>query len=458
VITRRTFLSAAAASAAALSLGACAPRGSSSDAVIRYWGMGAADADKDMKVIDAFNATKAGSGVTLDVNQVPSNGVADMSQIITAVRGGTAPDVWQMDRFNAVQNASIGLLEPIGRLIEEYEDTSVDEFTKQWLQFAIDELTFDGQLYGLPINTDARGIMYNENLLREARIDLDMFDPEQHVLTWDEIREVSRKLTTTDSRGNFETLGFVPWDGEGWPYTWAFGLGAQLYSNETSSVTLDSPQWRSVFDLYADWAEEFPYSKADAFFATYQPPNSPPSQTAVFSERLAMSTTGPFSIRSNEKYAPKLPLKFTWLPVDAEGDDTYSWSGGASLVVPKGAKMTRNLWEFMKFYTGYDGQSIVQPLLGDLPTNLRTIQARHYNPKAELFRQMLPTSTSRPPLPVGTVAWDTLQRSRSSVIIGSATPQQVIANNQQSVAPKMALFEGYQMPATYGQKSVIPEA
>ncbi|MGW8566059.1 extracellular solute-binding protein [Isoptericola sp. NPDC055881] len=456
MISRRNFLGAAAVSAAALSLGACAPRASSSDAVIRYWGMGAADADKDAKAIAGFNATKAGAGISIDVNQVPSNGVADMSQIITAVRGRTAPDVWQMDRFNAVQNASIGLLEPIDGLIEEYEGVSVKEFTSQWLQFAIDELTYDGRLYGLPINTDARGIMYNENILRTAGVDLDMFDPQQHVLTWDELRAVSRKVTRSDSRGNFEALGFVPWDGEGWPYTWGFGLDAQLYSNETASVTLDSPQWRSVFDLYADWADEFPYAKSDAFFATYQPPNSPPSQTAMFSERLAMSTTGPFSIRSNEKYAPDLPLKFTWLPVNAEGDDTYSWSGGASLVAPKGSKMSRNLWEFMKFYAGYEGQRILSPLLGDLPTHLKAITNRHYNPKAELFRQMLPTSTSRPPLPVGSVAWDTLQRSRSSVIIGSQTPQEAIANNQLSVAPKMALFEGYQMPATYGQNSVIP--
>ncbi|MGH3587973.1 MAG: twin-arginine translocation signal domain-containing protein, partial [Pseudonocardia sp.] len=66
MISRRTFLSAAAASAAALSLGACAPRGSSDDSVIRYWGMGAADADKDLKVIDAFKATKAGSRINID--------------------------------------------------------------------------------------------------------------------------------------------------------------------------------------------------------------------------------------------------------------------------------------------------------------------------------------------------------------------------------------------------------
>lgn len=458
MISRRHFLGAASASTAALGLGACAPRGSAGDDVVRYWGLGAADADMDAAVIAAFQATEAGSGITVDVNQVPSNGAADMSQIITAVRGGTAPDIWYMDRFNAVQNASVGLLEPIEDIIEEFEGVSAEEFSAQWLQFAVDELTYDGELYGLPVNTDARGIMYNESILRDAGIDLELFDPEKHVLTWDEIREAARMITKVDDRGNYEMLGFVPWDGEGWPYTWGFGLDAQVYSNQTSAVTLDSPQWLSVFELYADWAEEFPYASADAFFATYQPPNAPPTQTAMFSERLGMTTTGPFSIRGNERYAPELPLKFTWLPVAADGDETYSWSGGASLVIPKGANITRNLWEFMKFYAGYEGQKILLPLLGDLPTNLQAITDGHYNPKAELFRQMLPTSTSRPPLPVGSLAWNTLTRARSSVTIGSMTPPEVVDSNQQSVAPKMALFEGYQMPETYGQRSEIPEA
>ncbi|WP_114855167.1 substrate-binding domain-containing protein [Brachybacterium sp. YJGR34] len=457
MISRRHFLGAASASTAALGLGACASRGPASDDVVRYWGLGAADAHMDAEVISAFQATEAGSGIEIDVNQVPSNGAADMSQIITAVRGGTAPDLWYMDRFNAVQNASVGLLEPIEDIIEEFEGVSVEEFSAQWLRFAVDELTYDGELYGLPVNTDARGLMYNEDLLREAGVDLSLLDPQQHVLTWDELREIARTVTSVDERGNYETLGFVPWDGEGWPYTWGFGLDAQLYSNESASVTLDSPEWLAVFDLYADWAEEFPYPNVDAFFATYQPPNAPPTQTAMFSERLGITTTGPFSIRGNERYAPDLNLKFTWLPVSAEGDETYTWSGGASLVVPKGANITRNLWEFMKFYAGYEGQKILIPLLGDLPTHLQAISDGHYNPKAELFRQMLPTSTSRPPLPVGSLAWNTLTRARSSVTIGSQTPTETVESTQQSVAPKMALFEGYQMPETYGRRSEIPE-
>lgn len=405
---------------------------------------------------DAFLATDAGRDAQIFIDQVPSSGVADMSSIITAVRGGTAPDVWWMDRFNAVQNASIGLLEPLDPLIEEFEGMSASEFTSQWIQFGVDELTYDGQLYGLPTSTDARGLMYNEDVLRDAGVDLGLFDPAQHVITWDELTEACEKIVQIDGRGNYTRFGFAPWLSEGWPYTWGFGLDAQAYDNASAAVTLDSPQWESVYQLYADWAEMYPYSSVDAFFATYQPPNAPPTQTAMFSGRLGIDTTGPWQISGNEKYAPDLPLKFTYLPVAAEGDPTYTWSGGQSLVIPRGANTTRTLWEFLKFYAGYEGQSIVVPQSGNLPTNLRAIEEGNDNPEAELFRTMLPNSTSRPPLPVGTAMWDTLTRARSSVALGSKSPAEAIAENQAMIEPKMAQFEGYQMPDTYGEPSPVP--
>ncbi|MDN5726424.1 MAG: extracellular solute-binding protein [Propionibacteriales bacterium] len=200
---RRRFLGAAGTAAlATAALSGCASRGPSGDNVIRYWGMGAADKDKDALVAAAFKETPAGRDIEVLIDQVPSSGVSDMSQIITAVRGGTAPDLWWMDRFTAVQNASVGLLEPIDSLIEQYEDVSPAEFKKQWIQFAIDEMTYEGQLYGLPTSTDARGLLYNEDLLREFKVDLDLFNPDQHVLTWDELRETARKISKIDGSGN----------------------------------------------------------------------------------------------------------------------------------------------------------------------------------------------------------------------------------------------------------------
>lgn len=459
MISRRNFIGGTAAAAAAtFTLGACASTPDAAPNRVRYWGMGAADTDKDEAVVEAFKETDAGRDAEVFIDQVPSNGVSDMSQIITAVRGGTAPDLWYMDRFNAVQNASIGLLEPIDPLIEEYEDVSPEEFKSQWVQFAIDELTYDGQTFGLPATTDARAIEYNEDLLRDSGVDLDLFNPDEHVLTWDEVAEAARKITKTDDGGNYEQLGFAPWKDEGWPYTWAGAFGAEAFDNSTSSVTLDSPEWEAVFDLLGEWADEYPYSSVDAFFATYQPPNNPPSQTARFSGRLGMNTAVTSNIKNNELYAEDLPLKHTWLPVLKEGDPTYSWSGGHSLVIPRGANITKTLWEFIKFYTGLEGQSIYIPEIGTIPTNLDAIEQKKYNPKAELFRQMLPTSACRPPLPAGSAIWDALARTRDSVPIGSTTPEEAVRSNQEYVAPKMDLFPDYKMPDTFGEVNEIPES
>ncbi|WP_114853208.1 extracellular solute-binding protein [Brachybacterium sp. YJGR34] len=454
MISRRHLLGGSAA--AGLALSSCARAPAAGDHVVRYWGMGAADADKDEAVRDAFLRTEAGKDARIHIDQVPSNGAADMSPIITAVRGNTAPDVWWMGRFTAVQSASIGLLEPLDPLIEEFEGVSPEEFMSQWVQFAVDEVTYDGGIYGLPTDTDARALMYNEDVMIDAGVDLDMLDPDQHVMTWGELREAARKVMTVDGRGNYTRFGFAPWLDEGWPYTWGFGLGAEVYDNDTATVTLDSPEWAAVYELYADWAEEFPYASVDTFFATYQPPNSPPSQSAMFSGRLGFTTTGPWSIQGNEKYAPDLPLKFTWLPVTSSGDETYTWSGGFSLAIPKGANITRTLWEYMTFHAGFEGQSIIQPAMGNLPTHLRAIEEKKYNPAAEIFRQMLPTSIARPPLPAGQAIWDTLDRTRVAVPIGSETPAGAAEVNQDYVEPKMDLFSGYRMPDSYGQPNEIP--
>lgn len=458
MIDRRHFLGAGGAAAATVALGACARSGAAGDSTVRYWGMGASDKDKDEAVREAFLKTPAGKGAEVIINQVPSNGASDMSQIITAVRGGTAPDLWWMDRFNAVQNASIGLIEPLDELIEKYEDVSVEEFKKQWIQFAVDELTYDGMLYGLPTSTDARGLLYNEEVLSAAGLDLDMFDPKRHTLTWDELHEVATTCIKTDAKGNYEQLGWAPWLEQGWPYTWGFGFGAEAYDNATSTVVLDSEEWLSVFQMYKDWAGDFPFARVDTFMATYQPPNAPPAQTAMFSGRMGLITTGPWQIQANEKYAPDLPLKWTYLPVKKEGDPIYTWSGGQSLVIPKGTKVTRTIWEYLKFHAGYPGQAIIQPLLGNLPTNLQAIQERKYNPGAEIFRDMLSGSTSRPPLPTGAAIWDALDRAKSSVLFGSATPAQAIETAQAFVAPKMALFPDYKMPDTYGKPSPVPDS
>ena len=391
------------------------------------------------------------------VNQVPSQGVGDATSIITAVRGGTAPDLWLLDRFSASQYAAIGLIEPIDGLIEEFEDQSKDEFLEQWIGFTVGELTYLGKTYGLPMDTDARGMFVNRKMLRGAGIDPDEFDWQHNgPVTIDRMAEVNEQLTTKDGRGNYEHLGFIPWYGEGWPFTWGLALGAEYYDQENSRMTMDSPGVRSIYEFYDEWAQRLGYKKADTFIATYEPTGHPPGQLAFLNDRLAFMVSVPTVVTQFQKYGPKdLDMATAYNPVMQEGDPAFTWSGGYALCLPKGSKKNRAVWEFMKYYCGQQGQRRYMPPATAVPSNLDVLHDPEGSAESiRFFVEAMPDSTCRPPLPVGGAWWDSLADARSSVLLGSATPQEAVERAQARVDPMMQTYSPFALPADYDEVRV----
>ena len=206
MINRRTLLRALGAGASVTIAGGsivgCTnrPVGEERDPnTVRLWGLGAADADKEATVLEAFSEQHP--DVKVEVSQVPSNGEGDASSVITAIRGKTGPDLYWMDRFNAPQFASLGLLEPIDGLIEEQEGVSPEEFMSGWINFATDELHYDGQYFGLPTATDTRAMYVNMDLATEAGIDPALLDPKNGPMTYDQLWEINDQFNVQDERG-----------------------------------------------------------------------------------------------------------------------------------------------------------------------------------------------------------------------------------------------------------------
>ena len=208
-INRRSFLKGAAAvGVAAAGVGTvsgCSTERGPNDIVL--WGVGGDSREYQAQIIEAFK--KENPEINVIVNNVPGSGDGDATSVITAVRGGTAPDLWFMDRFSCAQYASLGLLESISPLIEKYEDPT---FLDQFLPFAVNELRLNGQVYGLPNQTDTRVLYYNKEVLRDAGIDTDALDPANGAPTVAMIDEMSDKLIKTDERGNYTRLGLIPYE------------------------------------------------------------------------------------------------------------------------------------------------------------------------------------------------------------------------------------------------------
>lgn len=456
MIDRRGFLTAAAASTALAGVGtlaACSPR--SGPGTVRYWGQGGDLSRLENRIIDAFAKTEQGSGVTIRKSFVPSNGTGDATSIITAVRGGTAPDTWFADRYTVAQYASIGLLEPIDDMIAGFGG-DVDEIKKQYIGFAIDELTYQGKLYGLPTESDTRALFYNKKLVRDAGLDLDELDPAQNPkpLTVDRLRELGDRMTKKNGRGEYTRIGWVPWDGQGGAMSWVTINGAKFFDNSTCEIDLTDSKVEEAEQYIGDEARRLEFSRVDAFKATYEPPNHPPAQTSFFGGHQGIVLQTPSFEFALRKYVPKLDFGVTNPPVFHEGDPPRTWSGGFSLVCPKGSSLSRGTWEFMKYYCGPKGQEIYMPAAFTLPTSLEVLRGTT-NPiltkDLKFFTDLYKYSTSRPPLPVIQLWYSALEGAQASILLGSKTVKQALTAAQARVAPQMQLYCPFRLPANYGK-------
>jgi multiple sugar transport system substrate-binding protein len=142
-------------------------------------------------VVDGYNAQAQGSQVKLV--QIPPAQVTDTTTLMTAVRGGTGPDLYLFDRFIVAQRAGDGLLQDLSSL-------GADQLMGNYVPFAAAESQFNGKVYCLPFDTDVRALYYNKGLLGA---DADKLDPANGPATWDTVAEVANKLNQQDGNGNY---------------------------------------------------------------------------------------------------------------------------------------------------------------------------------------------------------------------------------------------------------------
>ena len=153
-IDRRRFFQGAAglgASAAAISsaLRIAPTRAQDSNEVTMWTTYTANDLANVQAVVDGYNAQSTGAQVNLV--QIPPAQVTDVTTLMTAVRGGTGPDLYLFDRFIVAERASEGLLQDLSSL-------GADELMPNYVPFAAAESMYDGKAYCLPFDTDVRAL------------------------------------------------------------------------------------------------------------------------------------------------------------------------------------------------------------------------------------------------------------------------------------------------------------
>ncbi|MFC7680916.1 ABC transporter substrate-binding protein [Paenibacillus sp. GCM10028914] len=98
----------------------------------------------------------------------------------------TAPDIVTEDTFILNSDASAGFLEPLDERLKEWKDWTDGSFIEAMKKGVT---ASDGKVYGIPYNTDSRGLWYNKEIFRQAGLPED-WQPK----SWEDILNAARTI------------------------------------------------------------------------------------------------------------------------------------------------------------------------------------------------------------------------------------------------------------------------
>ncbi len=336
VSRRRVVQGAAALGAGAFGMGAATRRRTASarqgseftrEASITSWGFGVQETNPlAFARVDAFEA--AFPNIQLEVVEQNSD-----EKMLTAIASDSMPDLLWLDRFATTSWASRGVLLPLTDFIER------DEYaTSRFYESALNEASYDGQIYGIPGGMDVQALYVNTDALAEIGVDPASID----TANWDQLSDIGTQLLVQNG-DVVERWGFDHRMQGGFLHLWAGVNGGVFITEDGTEVTYDDPKIVEALD----WGVRT--YDAQGGFPLYEAVSGgwgPDEQVARGQVGMSMYQSWLLGVIARVNPA----ANFSVLPVKMRtGEGNLSIAGGRAWFIPADAPDPEAAWEFIKF-------------------------------------------------------------------------------------------------------------
>jgi multiple sugar transport system substrate-binding protein len=411
--------------AGAAALTASAAAADQVNLTLRYcWG-GDAEMAAMEKVISAWNTANP------DIQVKGIGGNIDTEEVAAATAGGTAPDMIIMCDNSAVAGfAHDGVIMPLNDVLAK-----IGADTSNLLPAALQWVTYDGKLVGLPFGQDTYALYYNTDAFTEAGL-----DPANPPKTLDELWAAAEKLTKWNADGSLARAGFVPNDPDKNTEQTSELFGCHLFDAATQKVTVNSQACVEWLNWYKRWYDT--YNKNDAMV------NLIASRTGsdvglLMTGQQAMGIYGEWD--TGKAYIPtRAPdLKYNTAPIPTVDPAMYGASfmnGNAFLV----SSSTKNAEAAVKFgmYLMTDDPSRTMALQNSSVPQLKTLLVDPALTSIPHFQAFLdianhPKSWTTPMIAPYAELKDGLNSALDAVLTGGADPQQALNDLATSIQAKV---------------------
>lgn len=354
-IRRRTLLKGALAGAAGVGIGLYAPAILAQDKSLSLMVLGP-NQDANNWLRTALEEFKASTGYSVELRQ--SDWGSAFQKLLTAAASGTLADVTMMGQVMTPALASRGAFLPIEDRLSQWADT--DKFYPAMLQ----DGTYDGHSYALPVYADVRTSVYRSDLLEGAGIDTTALPT-----NWDEFKAVAAKLAKKNG-GPLDAPFFANQDTSvGLMQTYAQMLyqANGAFFDEAGKSSLSSEAGVRALDYLVSFFSEGLANPNVVYQGTGPRP--------LVQGRAALSYNSVSEAQNAAQNAPdvqKFIVAGLPLAADAGGNPrTIAWIN--KFGISANTKSPDAAWELLSFMASHDGSAKMAEYWGGLPA--RTDQA-----------------------------------------------------------------------------------
>ena len=373
-----------------------------------------------------------------DVEVKLAEGDLDLQQFLSAVAAGDPPDLVYANRDQIGSLAARGAILPLEDCIE---GEGID--TGMFVEAALDQVTLDGDVYGIPEFNTVQLTMANADLLSAAGLTIE----DVNGSNWEDLSAANEALTVSDG-GRLSVIGFDSKLPEFLPL-WAKANGADLISEDGTTAQLDSPEvvealeWAvSIYDAQGGFSAVKSYRDAADFFGA--------------GNQFATSVLGAMPMEQwyvnvLNDVSPDAPMAFD--TVRGRDGETLAFAAGSAWAIPSGADnpgaacrwarvmTSTDAWEaaaqarisareeegkpFTGILTGNaDADELIQGMVTSGGEPWDTAVAKMYEANDATF--------ALPANPADAEFKSAMQDAVNSVLNGQATPQEALASAQQT--------------------------
>lgn len=217
---------------------------------------------------------------------------------------------YDLVQWHAFALGAQGTAQPVGDLWEQF---GVDP--DEWLPGAVEDVTWNGEIYGVPLDTNALVLLVNRDIARAADVDAD------DLATWEGFRAAAERMTEGEVSGY--AVGASNWHSFGWVR--AFGGNTTV----DGEATLDDPanvrMLAEFADMIADGSAVRPSARhvADDALGLFQ------------AGLVGMHTSGTWDVSRLRGLPDGFEVEV--LPLPRATSDAGTALGGSSLAIPVGA-------------------------------------------------------------------------------------------------------------------------